>query len=286
MDPFPSFSPSKLSSLRTKTPDKSQEKAQFLRQSMAKRLSCVDRGWLERCEVFTEVRDEHKPVTGNLDLPEKNRIVQSSPRRAKVTVENGETRDSAPPQNVSQVRVEKFPVDVDPSSGTADEEIKLDHVTDGQDGIDESSLPLETRKQTKKTRSRNAQGPEEPAHEQKTERKKGRKRRREIEEGEEQTGQTESVQKKRRTKKEDSGEKEKPVKKDRKKKGCGAEEGDGASETPQKVPQKSRMPQENLLGEVDEEDVRAAASRKKNPGRSRCVLVKPVHLTEVEHHFK
>ncbi|MCJ8746110.1 hypothetical protein PDJAM_G00138050 [Pangasius djambal] len=262
-DPFPSFTPSSLSA---KTPSKSLEKAQFLRQSMTKRLSCVDRGWLERCQVFSEVRDEHKPVTGNLDLPEKDRIVQSSAAATfsgseNVAAENCVSRDSASPQDESPVRTEKFPVDVDHSSGTADRKVKLD-----QDGIDESSSSLETKKQTKKPRSRKAQGSEGPDYEQKTVRKKGQKRQRETEEGEEQVGQAESVQKKRRTKKEDSAE-EKPFKKGRKKKGRGAEDGASTAET--KGPQKSKMPQENLLGEVDEEDVRAASSRNRNPVRSR-----------------
>lgn len=226
----------------------------------------MDRGWLERCQVFSEVRDEHKPVAGNLDLPEKDRIVQSSARCEKVAVENGAFRDSASPQDVSQVCIEKFPVDVDHRSGTADREMKLGCVTEGRDGIDESSTSLETRKQMKKPRSRKAQDSEDPDYEQKTVRKKGWKRQRETEEGGEQAGQTKSVQKKRRTKKEDSAE-EKPVKKGRKKKTRRAEEGESTPET--KEPQKSKMPQENLLGEVDEEDVRAASSRKKNPIRSR-----------------
>lgn len=265
-DPFPSFTPSKLSFLSMKTPDKSLEKAQFLKQSMTKRLSCVDRGWLERCQVFTEVRDEHKPVAGNLDQLENDRIVQSSSRTEKVVVENGKTTNLATPQNASRVSVEKFPVEVDHSSGTADGERKLDLITDDQDGIDASSPPLETRKKPKTARSRKAQGSEGPDYEQKTVRKKGLKRLRESEEGGEQAEQTESVQKKRRTKKEDSAE-EKPGKKGRKKKGRGAEAGESSSET--KVPEKLQMPQENLLGEMLGEDVKAASSRKKNLPRSR-----------------
>lgn len=262
-DPFPSFTPSKLSSLSTKTPDKSLERTQFLRHSMTKRLSCVDRGWLERCQVFAEARDEHKPVAGNSDQPEKA-FAQSTCRSDKAVVENGKARDSASPQDTrrGQVHVQKFPVDVDRGSGTADGEMETDQVPERQDGTDESKPSLETERQTKKPRSRKGRDSENSV----TVRKKARKRQRDAEEGEERAGQTESVQKKRRTRNEDSAE-EKPVRKGRKRKGTGAEEGGSTPQT--EVPQKSKMPQENLLGEVDEEDVRAASSRKKNPARSR-----------------
>lgn len=238
----------------------------------------MDIGWLERCQVFTEVKDEHKPVVGNLDLPEIDRIVQSSSRNEKVVVENSMSRVSASPDDKSQVCSEKSPVHVDHRSGNSDGETKVDNVTESQGGIDQSSPPLETRKQPKKRRSRKAQDSgvtdSEQKTEQKTVRKKGRKRQRETEEGEEQAGQTESVQKKRRTKKEVSAD-EKPVKKELKKKAKGSEEEESTCKT--KVPQKSKIPQENLLGEVDEEDVRAASSRKQNPVRSRSVSVKPVY---------
>lgn len=216
----------------------------------------MDRGWLERCQVFTEVRDEHKPVAGNVDLSDKDRIVLSRPKSDKVAPEN-----FASPQEVSQVR----PVNVDPSSGATNEEMKLDHITDNQDDNDQSRPSSETRKQTRKPRLKKAQDSKDPDYEQSAVKRKGRKRQRETEEGEK-TGQTESVQKRRRTKKEDTVD-EKPVKKGRRKKGGGAEEEESAPET--KASQKPKMPQENLLGEVDEEDVRAASSRKRNPIKSR-----------------
>ncbi|XP_058233222.1 ATP-dependent DNA helicase Q4 isoform X1 [Hemibagrus wyckioides] len=265
-DPFPSFTPIKTSSLCTKTPNKNVEKTQFLRQSMTQRLSCVDRGWLERCQVFTELRDEHKPATGNVDLPEKPRIAENSAKSEKITGENVVSKDSTSPQDVSHVSAEKFPVHVDHTSGNADLETKPS-VPEGQEGIEEFSPSLETRKQTKKPRSRKAPESKDPDYEQKTARKKGRKRQRETEEGEVQEGQAENVQKKRRTKKESSSAEDKPARKGRKKKGTGDEEGESTPEI--KGPPKSKMAQENLLGEVDEEDVRAASSMKRNPIRSR-----------------
>ncbi|XP_060753641.1 ATP-dependent DNA helicase Q4 isoform X2 [Tachysurus vachellii] len=262
-DPFPSFTPSKSSSLCTKTPNKSLEKAQFLRQSMTKRLSCVDQGWLERCQVFTELKHEHKPVTGNVNLPEKQRLDENGASSEKVVNENNASRDSTTPQDVSHTSAEKCPGNHNHTSDTANGDMKP-HVSDGLDRIEESSPTLETRKQTKKPRK--APKSEVPDYEPKTVRKKGRKRQRDTEEGEEQAGQTENAQKKRRTKKEDTAE-EKPARKGRKKKAVGPEEGEGTPES--KVSQKSKMPQENLLGEVDEEDLRAAASNKKKPIRSR-----------------
>lgn len=213
----------------------------------------MDRGWLERCQVFTEVRDEHKPVAGNTDLSDKDRIALSRPKSDKVAPEN-----LASTQEVSQVRTDERPVNVVPSSGATHEEMKPDHITDNQDDNDQSRPSSETRK----PRLQKAQDSKEPDYEQNAVKRKGRKRLRETEE---ETGQTESVQKRRRTKKEHTVV-EKPVKKGRKKKG-GAEEEESAPET--KASQKPKMPQENLLGEVDEEDVIAASSRKCNPIKSR-----------------
>ncbi|KAJ8273375.1 hypothetical protein GJAV_G00100890 [Gymnothorax javanicus] len=63
-EPFetlPSVNPSKAHS-----PDGLALKAQLLRQSVTRRLSSVDSGWLKRCQVFDEVENNEKPVTGNL----------------------------------------------------------------------------------------------------------------------------------------------------------------------------------------------------------------------------
>ncbi|XP_061111178.1 ATP-dependent DNA helicase Q4 [Conger conger] len=63
MEPFetvPAFTPSKALS-----PDALARKARLLRQSATRRLTSVDSGWLKRCQVFDEVENKEKPVSGN-----------------------------------------------------------------------------------------------------------------------------------------------------------------------------------------------------------------------------
>ncbi|XP_051519449.1 ATP-dependent DNA helicase Q4-like isoform X1 [Myxocyprinus asiaticus] len=64
-DPFLSITPSKSWSPSLRSAHKSVEKVQFLKQSMTKRLSSVDSGWLVRFQVFDEVEEPRKPIAGN-----------------------------------------------------------------------------------------------------------------------------------------------------------------------------------------------------------------------------
>ncbi|XP_062846885.1 ATP-dependent DNA helicase Q4 [Trichomycterus rosablanca] len=284
-DPFPcfTFTPTTYDPLDTRTPDKSTKKAQFLRQSMNKRLCSVDQGWLGRCQVFSEVEDKHKPVAGN--VPEEKIVQTSSASSENVTVkksalkspiENSVSKEVTPKpclEDPFQIDLDEPPVktsatmDSKHSPEAANEDNRLNDVTDCQDAPVEAS----SKRQTKKPRSNKVKD-SEPArrsdHEQRPVKKKGRKRQREVEEGEEQAGETEGVQKKRRTKKENSTERSPPKKGRKKKVKPDEEENGGGAE--KKMPQKSAMPQENLLGEVDEEDVRAASARRYNPPKSRA----------------
>ncbi|XP_059899417.1 ATP-dependent DNA helicase Q4 isoform X2 [Gadus macrocephalus] len=58
------------------------------RPSLLSRLGSVDRGWLERCQVFGEVEGGDKPVAGNTEIPEPQR----KPAAAE-SVGKGETRE-------------------------------------------------------------------------------------------------------------------------------------------------------------------------------------------------
>lgn len=284
LDLLPSFTftPSKCGPLDTRA-DMSTKKVQYLKQSVNKRLSSVDQGWLERCQVFSEVESTDKPVAGN--LPEEktlqtnasNRNVNIQQSALKPPVENGVAKES-PPRPSQKVLLEvdfnepplktRVTKDSNSSSQATKEDAKLNEVKDCFDPPVEATSKSETKRQKKTPRSKKVQEPTEASdHEQKPVKKKGRKRQREVEEGDEQAAVTEGVQKKRRTKKENPTDRSAP-KKGRKKKGMPAEEAnDVVSE--RKMPQKSCVPQENLLGEVDEEDVRATSARRNNPQKSR-----------------
>ncbi|XP_017556968.1 ATP-dependent DNA helicase Q4 [Pygocentrus nattereri] len=295
-DPFPTFTPSKSCTVNMVARDKSTVRAQFLRQSVTKRLSSVDRGWLDRCQVFTETGNIEKPVGGNSDLPEEDKLVKSSDRTdgaavdepvMKAPMENGISVVSASlecPDDVLQVCMDRFPVegsvdlDAGHSLGAEDVKIKQNVVKETQSGTEEARHVSKTRKQIKKPRLIKAQESgqnsqtEDVDNEPRNIKKRGRKRQRETEEGEKQVEETERVQKKRRTKKEDSiGDR--PPTKGRKKKGKAAEVGESDPEdspsSKRTAVQKPKMPQENLLGEMEEEDLRAVSSRMKNTARSR-----------------
>ncbi|XP_066571902.1 ATP-dependent DNA helicase Q4 isoform X2 [Amia ocellicauda] len=73
-EPFetiPGFTPSKMFSPVACTPERFTKKAQHLQKSVVKRLSSVDKGWLERCQVFDELQNTEKPATGNLSLADR-----------------------------------------------------------------------------------------------------------------------------------------------------------------------------------------------------------------------
>ncbi|XP_072530694.1 ATP-dependent DNA helicase Q4 [Salminus brasiliensis] len=291
-DPFPTFTPSKSSKLSMATPDKCTERAQFLKQSMTKRLSSVDRGWLDRCKVFTEVGDVEKPVAGNSDPP-PDKIAKSSAGTdgvavekpvVKAPMENSVSVGSASlecPDAIPQLCVDRFPVEDgreldDDHSNRAEAGTTMPNIIkEGQSGSEETSSAPKARKSKKKNRSKKGQSSDEKVqtedvdYEPQNVKKKGRKRQREADEGPEDQGEeSKGVQKKRRTKKEDSTTEDPPTKR-RKRKGKGPEDGEsdpedslGSKKTA--AAQKPKMPQENLLGEVDEEDVRAVSSRMKN----------------------
>ncbi|KAK1785523.1 hypothetical protein P4O66_018884, partial [Electrophorus voltai] len=285
-DPLPLFTPSRPCSPDRGAADKRVERTQFLRQSVTKRLSSVDRGWLERCQVFGEVEDKQKPVSGNSVLP-KEKVVQSSGKTDDAAVskhvantpgESSARASSQCPTDTVQVGVERCPVegsrelDTDHISGEV--EIRTGSIAEGLDGPEEASPASETRKRSKRSRKVQDSGQKiqtEAGHnEQRNARKKGHKRQREPE-GEEPAEGNGHVPKRRRTKRAPATGECPP--KGRKKKGRGPEGGEDELEkslsTEKTVTRKPKMPQENLLGEVEEGDVRAASARMKNTARSR-----------------
>ena len=345
--PLPAFTPSKAWRPTPGASGSLAERAQQLRQSVTKRLSSVDHGWLQRCQVFDEVDDCERPVSGNVEDPGESdghtpsplaassaAVAELLPARASPNKPgpggDGVARNTPthpqPPDDRPQMGGVTSPAEaaclwdkghgssLEPSvgggggggggeggegdgetrpglggagmgaewvgteraSGISTAKKPRARARKGQEEEDEEE-PVQTKKRGKEPRPKGAQ-------------KKGRKRPRdedEEEEEEEDKGDGEqkpadsevkqgTAKKRRRTKKGETSTSDSPKKargpRGRKKKGTGSggDEGDGSDpeELEKKVvKQKPRIPQENLLGEVDVEDVMAARSRVKNSVR-------------------
>ncbi|XP_055076482.2 ATP-dependent DNA helicase Q4 [Misgurnus anguillicaudatus] len=267
-DPFPSFTPSKSRTLAVGTAHKSVEKVQFLKQSMTKRLTCVDSGWLARCQVFDEVEEPRKPVVGNMEPVENQELLQRSfssvttldESKAALKTSGGESHTDTV---TSQAKAN---VTLDAELGT-DERVnhRSREVMGNPDTNSEvaESLPV-TKKHRQKVRK--SQDFDEKPQVENAKKKKGQKRQRDAEDEvdnseEEKKG---GVKKKRRTKKEEVAEGDLP-KKGGRRKGKAIEDETEDPVVENKIKKKA-IPQENLLGEVDEEETRAAYRMKNTVG--------------------
>ncbi|XP_043072964.1 ATP-dependent DNA helicase Q4 [Puntigrus tetrazona] len=280
-DPFPSITPSKPWSPAVGSAHKSLEKVQFLRQSMTKRFSSVDSGWLARCRVFDEVEEPQKPVAGNSELSKtengvlqptvKNRTEtnegQPSPKASLEKKKSSLLEDAVQKDPVASLVSDNVVVEAKLGSPGPDGERVYQKNTVAVMGDDETcseepKSALNTKKRKPRARKdqdrTTAEGVKNP---------KGRKRQREgddnLDESEEQEG---GIKKRRRTKKGEAAGEHQPKKKGKRKGKVEEEEEDTAS-SEKKATQKRAIPQENLLGEVDEEEARAAAYKMKNTVR-------------------
>lgn len=286
-DPFPSITPSKSWSPAVGSTHKGVERVQFLRQSMTKRFSSVDSGWLARCQVFDEVEEPQKPVAGNSELSKIENSFsqptvggetvpnegQTSPKTSVEKKKPALSENGAQKEPVASLVRNNLVVDAELGSPGPDgdqvyQKNTAAHMGDDETCSEEPKSASNTKKRKPKARKDQDSG-DNPQHEggKKT---KGRKRQREgdddVDESEEQEG---GVKKRRRTKKGEAAE-EPQAKKRGKRKGKVEEEDDTAS-SEKKTTQKRAIPRENLLGEVDEEEARAAAYTMKNTVRARWV---------------
>ncbi|KAK2887575.1 hypothetical protein Q8A67_015803 [Cirrhinus molitorella] len=294
-DPFPSITSSKSWSPAVGSAHKSVEKVQFLKQSMTKRFSSVDSGWLARCQVFDEVEEPQKPVAGNSELPKIENSFptvrsenlpnegQTSPKASVEKKKSSLLEDSIQKDPVASLARNNVLVDAELGSpGTNGEQVYQKNTAaltgDGEAFSEEPKSASNTKKSKPRARKDQDSGDNPQAEGGKKQKTKGRKRQREgddhvdVDESEEQEG---GVKKRRRTKKGEAAG-EHPPKKGGKRKGkVEEEEEDDAVSTEKKTTQKRAIPQENLLGEVDEEEARAAAYAMRN-----TVRVKPTKNTD------
>lgn len=285
-DPFPSVTPSKSWSPAVGSAHKSMERVQYLRQSMTKRISSVDSGWLARCQVFDEVEEPQKPVAGNSELTINENSCLSPTVRSETVSNQGQTSPKASlkksKSSLSEDGAQKSPVASSVrdivlldaklgSPGTHGEQVyqKDTAALTGDDEMcsEETKSPEKITK--RKPRARKDQDLGEKTQAEGGKKTKGRKRQREgdddVDESEEQEG---GVKKRRRTKK---GGEDQPKKAGKRKGKVDEEEEDDAASSEKKKTQNRAIPQENLLGEVDEVEARAAAYTMKNTARARWV---------------
>ncbi|CDQ84861.1 unnamed protein product [Oncorhynchus mykiss] len=287
-EPIPAFTPSKLPA---------GSRAQQLRQTFTKRLSSVDSSWLERCQVFDEVGVAEKPVVGNLSLAVVSAV--DSPQAKGGGVGEGENpgraassfvipsmqnegttllgeraSKSTMPQALpfSDEQQPKIGCGVTSAAVPASLRSTGQHSSLGSgsgEGKDGETRPEEAEVSTQPPQK--AEG-DELGTEKKGTKKKAKKRQRDLDTDGETPDDTEKegAVKKRRTKKvtEATLDGRSP-----KKTGDGnaSEQGSGDVTEKEAVKQKPRLPQENLLGEVDEEDVKAARNRGSNTMRPKPI---------------
>lgn len=249
---------------------------------MTKRILSVDSGWLARCQVFDEVEELQKPVAGNSELTKKENSCLPPTFRSETLSNQGETSPKTSLEknksSLSEDGAQKGPeaasvrdnVLLDAESGSpgphGERVYQKDTAAlngDGETYSEETKSPAKTKKRKPRARK------DQDSHAEGGKRTKGRKRQRDddVDESEEQEG---GVKKKRRAKKGEEAGEDQP-KKAGKRKGKVAEEEEDPASSENKKTHKRAIPQENLLGEVDEEEARAAAYTMKNTARARWV---------------
>ncbi|XP_040909292.1 ATP-dependent DNA helicase Q4 isoform X2 [Toxotes jaculatrix] len=229
------------------------------RPSPASRLSVIDRKWLERCQVFGEMGTEETPGAGNQEIDverQGERETEGGERVGKgETDAEGEQRgviDLGRDDGFKSITSDKTGSDGAPkpviqptrkSKGGAEKRVKRK----GGEEMQRGSTPPPA-----------SGGDVETSHKSKGT-KRGRKRQREGEDMEGEMTQEGGVKKKRRNgknKEESSGLNSSPGQggeKKRRAKTKGEPDGEGEEEKQTQVPKK--VPQENLLGEIEEEFV-------------------------------
>lgn len=285
-DLFPSITPSKSWSPTVGSAHKSLERVQFLKQSMTKRFSSVDSSWLARCQVFNEVEEPQKPVAGNSELSKiKNCVLRPTVKSETASNEGQISPKASLERNTSSLLedgVQKGPVASLVRNNVVDAELgslgpdgeqvyqKKPAALMGDDEACTEEPKCASNAKKRKPRARKDQDSDDRVQAEVGKKNKGRKRQREgdddVGESEEQEG---GVKKRRRTKKAEAageGQPEERVKRKGK-----VEKEDNTDSSEKKTTQKRAIPEENLLGEVDEEEARAAAYTMKNTVRVRWV---------------
>ncbi|XP_070777641.1 ATP-dependent DNA helicase Q4 [Enoplosus armatus] len=235
------------------------------RPSPASRLSFVDSKWLERCQVFGEMEAEVRPGAGNQEIDLEKKEERERGRETEGKIQGDEIVGKAQIDAEGERREADLGQDDGTKSITSDKIVcdsalkpALQHTGKSRGGGEEKA-----KRKGGEEMERELMPPltpeddNESSHKSKGPKKRGRKRQREGENVEGEATEEGGVKKRRRNgkKKEESSDvnaspAQEGVKKRRAKK-TGAEDGEAEEEKETKVPKK--VPQENLLGEIEEE---------------------------------
>ncbi|KAG8005299.1 ATP-dependent DNA helicase Q4 [Nibea albiflora] len=221
--------------------------------SPASRLGFVDRKWLERCQVFGELGAEVKPGAGNQEIDVAKRAERERGRETDGKIH----RDGKEEMGAEGERRETIDSgrDVASKSISSDEIVNdsLQHTGKSRRGEDEVKKKGGEEMETRLTSLPVAEEGNEISHQPKGTKKRGRKRQREGEDMEGETPEEGGVKKRRRNvkKKEESSDVNPSPAQERGKKRRGKKKGDEDEEAEEK--KETKVPQENLFGEIDEE---------------------------------
>ncbi|XP_029976959.1 ATP-dependent DNA helicase Q4 [Salarias fasciatus] len=218
------------------------------RASPASRLSFIDRKWLERCQVFGEMGDEEKPGAGNQDVNLEGRGERGGAEDRKGGEAAGKQEVSVDGEGEERAPVlgkDGSPVSTKSDTNVSDSTPKSEQQREGgEDG-----------KQKRKGGKAKEKTPETPAKESGP-KKTGRKRQREEEDpGGDATeaGGVKKRQRKSKKKEESSDVNLSPAPGGTAKKQRSKRKEDRETETKTETTAVTKLPQENLLGEVEEE---------------------------------
>ncbi|XP_033980313.1 ATP-dependent DNA helicase Q4 isoform X3 [Trematomus bernacchii] len=245
--------------------------------SPASRLSFVDKKWLERCQVFGEMGAEVKPGAGNMEKRgeceegrETKVKTQEEEKSGKEEIHVAEERKAA---KVSGEVKEPKSITHDKTVSEREPEPSLQHTGKSHQGKRKGKSKAKEDMEEMERGLTPPLTPEEDnegSNKSKGGKKKGKKRQREAEHMDAETPEEGGVKKRRRNgkKKEESSDgnpstaPEGGKKKRSKKKGDEDEE----AEEEKKTKEPTKLPQENLLGEI-EEDYKARRAYKTQPAK-------------------
>ncbi|XP_039978354.1 ATP-dependent DNA helicase Q4 isoform X2 [Xiphias gladius] len=234
------------------------------RPSPASRLSFVDRKWLERCQVFGEMGAEERPGAGNqeIDVERKGERETEGEIRGSERVGKGEIDAEGERRGAIDLgRDEGFKSITSDKIGSDSARKPARQTTRNSIGGGEEKVKRKGGEKMQRglTSPPTTEGDCETSPKSKGTRERGKKRQREGEDMEGEMTQEGGVKKKRRSgkkKEESSGSNPSPAQgggKKRRARKKGEKDGEAEEEKQTKVPEK--VPQENLLGEVEEESV-------------------------------
>ncbi|XP_010789781.1 ATP-dependent DNA helicase Q4 [Notothenia coriiceps] len=249
--------------------------------SPASRLSFVDKKWLERCQVFGEMGAEVKPGAGNVEIDVEKRGECEEGRETTFKTDEEEKSGKEEIHVAEERRAAKV-------SGEVKEPKSITHDKTVSESEPEPSLQHTGKSHQRKRKGKAKEkedieemerGPTPPltpeedneeSNKSKGGKKKGKKRQREAEHMDAEAPEEGGVKKRRRNgkKKEESSDGKPSTapqggrKKRSKKKGDEDEE----AEEEKKTKEPTKLPQENLLGEI-EEDYKARKAYKTQPAK-------------------